>query len=174
MLACLSACKKDTEIITPFKVAAVMSKNGIGKSPEKQNGNLEDGKGEMTPVDQVIDQNGEKLLKEKFDPKKDVSTSESLLRLEDHKRQTEMLLQRFEKSHYFVRIAESGEPLWSKKSALNKPSESSDSDAQMSKTEDVSRLNAVIDKGNFDPTVSGGVARNTVKCCSLSNGDLVV
>ena len=151
-----------------------MSKNGIGKSPEKQNGNLEDGKGEMTPGDQDIDQNGEKLSQEKIDPKKDVSTSESLLRLEDHKRQTEMLLQRFEKSHYFVRIAELGEPLWSKKSDLNKSSESSDMDAQKSKSEDLSRLNAVIDKGNFDPAVSGGAARDTVKCCSLSNGDIVV
>ncbi|PON67495.1 heat-inducible transcription repressor [Parasponia andersonii] len=174
ILACLSACKKDTEIITPFKVAAVMCKNGIGKSPEKENGNLEDGKGGTTLASQDIDQNGEKLSKEKIDPKKDVSTSESLLRLEDHKRQTEMLLQRFEKSHYFVRIAESGEPLWSKKSAQNKSLESFEMDAQKSKSEDLSCLNAVIDKGNFDPTVSGGAARNTVKCCSLSNGDIVV
>ncbi|XP_062111706.1 uncharacterized protein LOC133823122 isoform X2 [Humulus lupulus] len=175
ILACLSACKKDTEIITPFKVAAVMSKNGMGKSPEKQNGNMEDGKREKTPGGQGVDDyNGGKLSKEKQDSKKDVCTSESLLRLEDHKRRTEMLLQRFEKSHYFVRIAESGEPLWSKKSALNKSSESSETDSQKLKNEDVSHLTAVIDKGNFNPTASGGVARNTVKCCSLSNGDIVV
>ena len=43
ILASLSAYKQDTEIITPFKVAAVMSKNGIGQSPKKQNGDLEDG-----------------------------------------------------------------------------------------------------------------------------------
>ncbi|XP_060963224.1 uncharacterized protein LOC115703035 [Cannabis sativa] len=175
ILACLSACKKDTEIITPFKVAAVMSKNGMGKSPEKQNGNLEDEKNENLPGSQDVGpQNGENLSKEKQDSKKDVSTSESLLRLEDHKRRTELLLQRFEKSHYFVRIAESGEPLWSKKSALDKSSESSETDSQRLNNEDVSRLSAVIDKGNFNPTASGGVARNTVKCCSLSNGDLVV
>ncbi|KAL5553950.1 hypothetical protein UlMin_041351 [Ulmus minor] len=175
ILACLSACKQDTEIITPFKIAAVMSKNGMGKSPNKQNGDAENGKGEMSPSGQDIDQKGEKLSKEKSDPKKDVSTGESLLRMEDHKRQTEILLQRFEKSHYFVRIAESDEPLWAKKNTPNKSSEVSQMESGTQKTaKDVSRSNAIIDKGNFDPTVSGGAARNTVKCCSLSNGDLVV
>nr|TKS04137.1 hypothetical protein D5086_0000146920 [Populus alba] len=43
ILASLSAYKQDTEIITPFKVAAVMPKNGVGQSPKKQNGDLEDG-----------------------------------------------------------------------------------------------------------------------------------
>lgn len=183
ILACLAACKQDAEIITPFKVAALMSKNGIGKSPQKQNGNAEDGKGEMSPGSQDIDQNVENLLKEEIDQKKNVSTGESLLRMEDHRRQTEMLLERFEKSHYFVRIAESAEPLWSKKSALNQSSESSESsevgqhsiaNGTQKTAKDVSHLNAVIDKGIFDPTISGGAARNTVKCCSLLNGDIVV
>ncbi|KAA8529468.1 hypothetical protein F0562_033733 [Nyssa sinensis] len=31
-----------------------------------------------------------------------------------------------------------------------------------------------IDRGHFDASVSGGLARNAVKCCSLSNGDIVV
>lgn len=185
ILACLSACKQDAEIITPFKLAAAMSKNGFKQSPTKQNGNVEDGndklsrKGEIGPDSHGTDQNGETLSKEKADPQKDVSASESLLRMEDHKRQTEILLQRFERSHFFVRIAESSEPLWSKKGSSKKSSESSEMDGQES-TENgnqktaLSRLNAIVDKGNFDPNVSGGVARNNVKCCSLSNGDIVV
>lgn len=179
ILACLSACKQDTEIITPFKVAAVMSKNGIGHhSPQKQNGTIEDESdslskiGEMSPGSQSIDQNGENLSNE--NQQKDVSAGESLLRMEDHKRQTELLLQSFEKSHFFVRIAESDEPLWSKKSASKKSSEASIENGNQKTAKDMSHLNATIDKGNFDPNVSGGAARNTVKCCSLSSGDIVV
>ncbi|XP_048318479.2 uncharacterized protein LOC107428854 [Ziziphus jujuba] len=185
ILACLAACKQDTEIITPFKVAAVMSKNGIGKSPDKRNGNVEDDsnphsrKEEMSPGGQSVHQNGENLSEE--NQHKNVPTGESLLRMEDHKRQTEILLDRFERSHFFVRIAESGEPLWSKKNTKKKSTEPSVMDGQKSienetlKTaKDTSHINAVIDKGNFDPNLSGGAARNTVKCCSLSSGDIVV
>ncbi|XP_040372057.1 uncharacterized protein LOC112181461 isoform X1 [Rosa chinensis] len=185
ILALLSACKQDTEIITPFKLAAAMNKNGLKQSPTKQNGNVEDEndtlsrKGESSPDSQGTDQNGETLSKEKADPQKDVSASESLLRMEDHKRQTEILLQRFERSHFFVRIAESGESLWSKKGSYKKSSESSEMDGPEdtlngTQKSALSQLNAIVDKGNFDPNVSGGVARNNVKCCSLSNGDIVV
>jgi hypothetical protein len=185
-LACLSAYKQDTEIITPFKVAAVMSKNGIGQSPKKQNGNIEDGTNSVagecqSPDGQDIDKNGEKLSEEKIDPVKDVSASESLLRMEDHRRQTETLLQRFENSHFFVRIADSGDSLWSKKSSHKKSSESlemNDQDSTANGTQktaqSIPHFNAVIDRGNFDANVSGGVARNCIKCCSLSNGDIVV
>ncbi|XP_031284246.1 uncharacterized protein LOC116142970 [Pistacia vera] len=186
VLACLSACKQDTEIITPFKVAAVMSRSR-GQSPEKKNGNYEDkmtsvaGDREVSPDRQVTDQNGENSAEEKMDLKKDISASESLLRMEDHKRQTETLLQKFKDSHFFVRIAESGESLWSKKSYPEISSEFPETDGQKSgasgtkkATRNISRVSAVIDRGNFDANVSGGVARNSVKCCSLSNGDLVV
>ncbi|KAA8529469.1 hypothetical protein F0562_033732 [Nyssa sinensis] len=132
ILACLSACKQDTEIITPFKVAAVMSKNGIGQSTKKQNGNIGDetnrgsGRVEVNPDAQEMDQNSEDLLKEKINLQKDISASESLLRMEDHRKQTETLLQRFRNSHFFVRIAESDEPLWSKRSAHEASLESSE------------------------------------------------
>lgn len=35
-------------------------------------------------------------------------------------------------------------------------------------------LNAAVDSGGFDARASGGMARNAVECCSLSNGDIVV
>lgn len=166
ILACLSACTEETEVITPFKVAAVMSKNGFGRTPEKENRQMEDEHIDSTP--------------EKTVPEKDVTNGELLFRMEDQKRKTEVLLHRFEKSHYFVRIAESGDPLWSKKGDLN-PSTDSEGEGEKSVADeakktakDASQLNAVIDKGSFDPALTGGAARNTVKCCSLSNGDLVV
>ncbi|XP_022733470.1 uncharacterized protein LOC111287295 [Durio zibethinus] len=187
ILACLSACNQETEIITPFKVAAVMSKNGMRKGTVKQNGNMEGetnsvpGGGEVNPNGAVMDQNGENLEKEKIDPAKDVSASESFLRMEDHRRQTEALLKRFKNSHFFVRIAESGEPLWVKKGASMTVPELPEMDSQQcvaNKTKNtaknISSLNVVIDRGNFDANVSGGLARDTVKCCSLSNGDIVV
>lgn len=183
ILACLSAYKQDTEIITPFKVAAVMSKNGIGQSPEKQNGNLKDGGssvsalGEVSSDSQVIGLNGNGASKQKTDPQGDISASKSFLRMEDYKRQTEMLLQRFKNSHFFVRIAESGEPLWSRKSALDQEYSEMDSQNKPQRTKKTAdntfHLSALIDRGNFDANVSGGAARNGVSCCSLSNGDIV-
>ncbi|CBI29239.3 unnamed protein product, partial [Vitis vinifera] len=176
ILACLSSSKQETEIITPFKVAAMMSKNGIGQSTKNHSGEIGDasnsilGKLEVNPVGEATYRNGENLLKEKLDSQKDISASESLLRMEDHKRQTEILLQKFKSSHFFVRIAESGEPLWSKKVAAPK--------STVTKTRKTAKgmtpLSAVIDRGNFNASVSGGVARNIVDCCSLSNGDVVV
>ncbi|KHG17997.1 Membrane protein [Gossypium arboreum] len=187
VLACLSACNQETEIITPFKVAAVMCKSGKRRGAQKQNGNME---GETNSVPEggdaslngaVMDQNGENLEKDKIDPAKDVSASESFLRMEDHRRQTETLLKRFKNSHFFVRIAESDEPLWSKKGASEKAPESSEMDTRQSianetknAAKNISRQNAVIDRGNFDANVSGGVARDSIKCCSLSSGDIVV
>ncbi|XP_044494589.1 uncharacterized protein LOC123217566 isoform X3 [Mangifera indica] len=144
VLACLLACKQDTEIITPFKVAAVMSR-GRGQSPEKKKGNNENIMNsvavdrEASPDRQVTNRNDENSAEKKMDLQKDILASASLLRMEDHKRQTETLLQKFKDSHFFVRIAESG-----------------------------------IDRQNFDANACGGVARNLVKCCSLSNGDIVV
>ncbi|KAF9673508.1 hypothetical protein SADUNF_Sadunf10G0031500 [Salix dunnii] len=184
IMACLSAYKQDTEIITPFKVAAVMSKNGIGQSPEKQNGNLKGGggsisaQGEVSSDSQAIGLGGNGASKQKTDPQKDISDSKSLLRMEDYKRQTEMLLQRFKNSHFFVRIAESGEPLWSRKSALDQEHSEMDSQSKPQRTkktaDNMFHLSALIDRGKFDANVSGGAARNGVSCCSLSNGDIVV
>ncbi|MBA0751650.1 hypothetical protein Gogos_000561, partial [Gossypium gossypioides] len=164
-----------------------MCKSGKRRGAQKQNGNME---GETNSVPEggdaslngaVMDQNGENLEKDKIDPAKDVSASESFLRMEDHRRQTETLLKRFKNSHFFVRIAESGEPLWSKKGASEKASELSEMDSRQSianetnnAAKNISRQNAVIDRGNFDANVSGGVARDSIKCCSLSSGDIVV
>ncbi|CAI0627709.1 unnamed protein product [Linum tenue] len=180
ILACLSASDQDTETITPFKVAAVMCKNGIGQSPERQNGNMNDrshAEGETSAGEQVTkSEEGDDSSVQKSDPKVDVSASESILRMEDHKRQTETLLQRFKNSHFFVRIAESDEPLWSKKAGQNR--DLADIDGQSSIGSGTGKakthLNALIDKGNFDANVAGGAARNSVNCWSLSNGDIVV
>lgn len=100
-----------------------MSKNGIGQNPDNQNGNVKEGTilvsrdGEVSTDGQAIDQNGNEPSEKEIDPQTDISASESILRMEDHIEQTEALLQRFRNSHFFVRIAESGELLWSKKGA---------------------------------------------------------
>ncbi|XP_077219423.1 heat-inducible transcription repressor [Tasmannia lanceolata] len=193
ILACLSASKQDTEIITPFRVAAMMSKNGINeqnpKQPQKimgiesdpitERGNLDSTHDD--PAGQNIKGNGETVsTTEKIDTKDDISVSESLLRMEGHKQRTEALLERFKNSHFFVRIAESDEPLWSKRNVAEPSSLISDMkrgkhDAGPRNTSRrVSQVNAVIDRGSFDAKASGGMARNTVRCCSLSNGDIVV
>lgn len=166
ILACLSACKQDTEIITPFKVAAVM----------KQNGNTGITSGSVSPGEAVDDGSVSENGNANISPQKEVSTGENLLRLEDYKRQTESLVQRFNSSHFFARIAESDEPLWSKRKAMEEVSDmigADDSDTVKTLKKKLS-LSASTDKGNFDARTSGGVARNAVKCCALSNGDIVV
>lgn len=176
ILACLSACKQDTEIITPFKVAALMNKSGIGQSNQKQNGNTGINSGSVSPDRAVDDSNVSENGNANIDPKKEVSSGENLLRLEDYKRQTESLVQRFNSSHFFARIAESDEPLWSKRKATEEVSDMITADG--SETEKTLKnklsLSASTDKGNFNARTSGGVARNAVKCCALPNGDIVV
>ncbi|KAM3356560.1 hypothetical protein P3S68_023274 [Capsicum galapagoense] len=89
------------EIITPFKVMAVVNKNGIGQSNQKKNGNSGTNSGFVSPEGAVDDSSLSENGNANIDPEKEVSTGENLLRLEDYKRQTEPLVQRFNSS-YFV------------------------------------------------------------------------
>ncbi|KAJ4968697.1 hypothetical protein NE237_015398 [Protea cynaroides] len=184
ILVCLSTAKQDTEHITPFRIAAAMSKNGIPHAKQRESTGTESdsviGKEEEVSPTRDVEQNADTLLTTlKIDPEGDISASESLLRMEDHKRHTETLLGKFKDSHFFVRITETDEPLWSKRS----DPESSETaggkltanGAGVKKTlKKDTHVNAVIDRGNFDAFASGGLARDTVRCCSLSNGDIVV
>ncbi|KAL2545091.1 hypothetical protein Fot_14324 [Forsythia ovata] len=84
-----------------------MNRTGVGQNTKKQNGQPEN---ETNPVSQIVDmgtdehdnQNGENMIKGKIDSKKDVSTGESILIMEDHKRHTESLLQRLKNSHFLL------------------------------------------------------------------------
>lgn len=154
-----------------------MSRTGQRKVSDKQNGDMSDGAGtlsgdgEMSPDGQFATQNGDSPGKESLNSQKDVSDGESILRMEDHKRLTEDLLSRFQKSHFFVRIAESGEPLWSKKSSMVADTKL---DEQRKSRKRRPCVSAFVDRGDFDPNVAGGVARSKAKCCALPNGDIVV
>ncbi|WOH12652.1 hypothetical protein DCAR_0832159 [Daucus carota subsp. sativus] len=181
VLACLSPYKHDTETITPFKVAAMMNKNGIGRIPKIENGKIADepenvsSRVEVTSDGHDNDQNGVG----QFDFKKDASHGESLLRMENQKRQTETLLQSFRNSHFFVRIADSHKSLWSRRRESGASAESSSATesfdgADIRKTEKKTSLSASVDRGGFDASSSGGMARNSIECCALSNGDIVV
>lgn len=173
IVACLSASQQDTEIITPFKVAAVMNKNGITQVVKDQTINVveQEPNRQARPVEYNVDADVKRVNKHHVD----VSASESYLRMEDHRRQTQTLLQRFKESHFFVRIAESGDSLWSDKSTEGAPEMVDETNSmENSKTAGSTNLSAVIDSGSFDARASGGVARNSVKCCSLANGDIVV
>ncbi|KAK9088382.1 hypothetical protein Scep_027464 [Stephania cephalantha] len=191
LLACLSSSKQDNQIITPFKVAAVMSKNGILGQNTKQNNETKDiecnsfqQEGEENGYHQDaadntnIEEKAETTLTEKKIDGQVVSDGESLLRMEGHRKQTESQLARFKNSHFFVRITESEEPLWSKKSSSESSSGTADHVGDRTRVKNSSsndgNVNSYIDRGSFDATISGGVARNAVKCCSLPNGDIVV
>ncbi|XP_072988612.1 uncharacterized protein [Typha latifolia] len=184
IVVCLSASKKDMEIITPFRVAAVMSKNGTssqnGKNqlenlPSKSDSISEQGDVNGTyreSAEQSTESNGQ------MDPRQDISATESLLRMEDHKQQTEDILERFRNSNFFVRIAQSDEPLWSKRNPVESSSVAfgmaGGNDGGCEKALSNNTYNAVVDKGSFDGNTSGGVARDSLRCYSLCNGDIVV
>jgi hypothetical protein len=184
ILACLSASKQDTQFISPFRIAAVMSKNG--NSPQhpikKSSTAIDNGDANGTAGENSshgVDDNMESVeLSDNVSPSaQDISETESLLRMEDHKQQIENMLQRFNRSNFFVRIAESDEPLWSKKRVVTTKTtdEQPYPDSQGNNT--LSRSNAyntISDKGFFDGSTSGGVARDTARCYALQNGDIVV
>lgn len=183
ILACLRSYKQHTEIITPFKVAALINKSGI-QSPLKLTRKV----GEETHTalhgmdsndGQQHNEDGEK----KIHSEEEVQTGETLLRMEERRKQTGQLLQKFKNSHFLARISESNEPLWSKRKEKEvNPNLSETFEKKMrpnsSKTEESQRkknpISAVIDRGEFDVRISGGVTRGEVQCCSLSNGDIVV
>lgn len=174
IIACLSASGQEIEILTPFKLAAMMNKNGVGQNPKGQNGHIIDH--ESSTEAQQLESHVQVDGKSETRHQPDLSASESFIRMEDHKRQTQTLLHRFKNSHFFVRIAESGEPLWSKRGAkeVSEAVEDSCSVKDERTAESGTSINAVVDGGRFDARVSGGLARNSVKCSSLANGDIVV
>jgi hypothetical protein len=178
ILACLSASKQDVHVISPFKVAALMSKNGnslqhtSNKSGPASANDHDNGTGGENGCQDV------ELNSDVSSPSKpDILGTQTLLQMEDHKKQIELNLQRFRESNFFVRIAESDEPLWSKKRVpTSKTADGqnySDSQEHIKASRNTA-YNTVSDKGIFDGSTSGGVARDTVKCYPLQNGDIVV
>jgi len=184
ILACLSAAKQDTQFISPFRIAAVMSKHGNSrlhpatKIPVSDNGDANGTTEENSSPHSVKDNMESVELRDNVSPsKQDILETESLLRMEDHKQQVENMLQKFKRSNFFVRIAESEEPLWSKKrvAAAKTADELLYSDNLGNNTASRSNAcNTISDRGFFDGSTSGGVARDTARCYALQNGDIVV
>ncbi|PKA52281.1 hypothetical protein AXF42_Ash010177 [Apostasia shenzhenica] len=177
ILVCLSAAKQEEEILTPFEVAAIMSRSESSiQNGTHQNYVL----GTQDEEDDGL--NGQVFLTgEKIDPEQHLTATKSLLQKEGHKQQIKTLLERFMLSNFFARIAESDEPLWSKRFLVEPSSINSDivegkfhSNDETLRKECSSFFSAFIDQGSFVSSASGGVARDTAKCYSLSNGDIVV
>ncbi|WJX57080.1 hypothetical protein P8452_42675 [Trifolium repens] len=171
ILACLSACKQDSQITTPFEVATTTSKNSKGQSSKKESGSIEN-------INNLVSVEGE-LSTSDEEKSRDIFDGDSLVDMEVHKRQTGLLLQKFENSHFFVRISESNEPLWSKRSSVDNNSYYSEANGQKApkiKTKEIAfpSTGVIVDKGNFDASTCGGMARNSAKCFALANGDIVV
>ncbi|XP_076922473.1 uncharacterized protein LOC143584271 [Bidens hawaiensis] len=82
-------------------------------------------------------------------------------------RQAKEELKRFKSSHFFTRIAESDEALWSRR----KTNETNEGKfIQVESCNDY----AEVERGSHDASTSGGIAKNDVKCSQLANGDIVV
>uniref|UniRef100_A0A0D3FDY2 Uncharacterized protein n=1 Tax=Oryza barthii TaxID=65489 RepID=A0A0D3FDY2_9ORYZ len=136
ILACMSASKQETQVISPFRIAAVMSKNGnsLQYSTNKSSHATENGDSNVKNGE-----NGSQVVEDD--------------------------------------MQKSDEPLWSnKKLAVSKvPEEQSYSDNQENnKGSRSNAYNTISDKGVFDGSTSGGIARGTARCYALQNGDIVV
>ncbi|CAH9129060.1 unnamed protein product [Cuscuta epithymum] len=184
VLACLSAYKKDTEIITPFKVAELMNKKGLGENNHKEGGSDVTDTHDVSDRAEIndcedINKTNKIKMQGNVESEKEVSAGASLLRMEDYKRQTESLLRRFKNSHFFVRIAGSEESLWTKRKLMEDSSGFDEMfmgiglDARHTTKKKPPSM-AAIDRGNFDSITSGGVGRNAAKCCALPNGNIGV
>ncbi|XP_057810883.1 uncharacterized protein LOC131025233 [Salvia miltiorrhiza] len=180
LLICLSENKHNSGIITP-------SENVVGQRSHRENEEVVGGTNSFSHAkyantDEQKDKNGE-ARGNSTHSQKDASTGESIPGNDDQRRHTDQLLQRFEDSHFFARIAESNEPLWSERSAQEacfklmetckeKLTGDSSETAQILKNKNPTSV--VIDRGELHSPTSGGVARGAAKCFSLSNGDIVV
>ncbi|KAK9050981.1 hypothetical protein SSX86_027606 [Deinandra increscens subsp. villosa] len=90
----------------------------------------------------------------------------STCKQEEYRGQTEELLNIFKNSHFFTRIAESNEALWSRRKTH---------ETNGGKFIPIESCNDVVavDRGTLDASTSGGIAKNDVKCSQLANGDIV-
>jgi hypothetical protein len=86
-------------------------------------------------------------------------SSPTISQSDNQKKQADCILEIFRNSSFFARIAQSDDPLWSRKKR-----------AILSEN----LCNVVSDKGFFDSTTAGGVARDAAKCFLLCNEDIVV
>ncbi|KAG0480175.1 hypothetical protein HPP92_011033 [Vanilla planifolia] len=192
ILVCLRAARHEEEIITPFKIAASISKNvGNAENAKHQNEASES----STSISSQVEANGRSKectsfredssqtlsIAKPIETENDITVTKSLLQKEGHKQQIETLLEKFRHSNFFVRVAESDEPLWSKRNVVDLSSTNLEASGRrnhsndgLPKKESSKFLSAVIDQGTFDCSASGGAARDAVKCHSLPSGDILV
>ncbi|XP_078435228.1 heat-inducible transcription repressor [Wolffia australiana] len=80
-----------------------------------------------------------------------------------------MTLEKFKKSHYLVRIAESNESLKTKGRTSEMTVKESKKTARKP-----SSFSASVERGHIGGTVSSGTVGNSVTCCSLQSGDIAI
>lgn len=178
LLICLSPNKRSSDTFRP-------SENVVGQRSLRENEKFVGGTNSVSysqyaSTDKQKDKNGED--KENLHSQKNASTGESIPENDDQRKHTDQLLQRFKDSHFFARIAESNEPLWSERSAQEACFKLMETckEKLIGDSSDTSQSNknpttsVVIDRGELHSPTSGGVARGAAKCCSLPNGEIVV
>ncbi|XP_042432201.1 uncharacterized protein LOC122018835 isoform X1 [Zingiber officinale] len=185
ILVCLSASNstEESKITTPPTVVAPLLSNAKS-NPNKSHPieNVNEGANSITgeALCQLVESDRQTNSDASIlSPEIDISLTEFPVRFGCHTHQTERLLESFRNSNFFVRITEADEELWSKKNAPSQRKPEvvvgrSQSDGQSKKIPKKNAIAEVVDMGGFDGNTSGGVARDTVRCCSLSNGDVAV
>lgn len=98
----------------------------------------------------------------------------SACKQEEYRRQTEELLKRFKNSHFFARISEADEALWSRRKSQEAFQGSKAAIGGKFIPIESCKDDVSVDRGSLEASTSGGVAKNDVKCSLLANGDIVV
>eukprot|EP00249_Psilotum_nudum_P022557 c28563_g1_i1 orf=218-2743(+) len=178
-----------SQVTTPFNAAALMSGTGVMHlRGVKKESEASDAIGDLANNIDLPDKSVPERLEGAIEGDAGQSLgldkieicSESLLTTENHKKRSASVLESFQNSHFFTRIAGADEPLWKKRTSVQYSEEFNDGKTSVTHEEykrPVQFTGAspiLIENGLFDPKTAGGVARNVVAFHSFENGDIAV
>ncbi|KAH7277011.1 hypothetical protein KP509_39G030300 [Ceratopteris richardii] len=157
------------EIITPFRVAAMLEKinvNGKGNSKISSLSTSQDA------MDTKLDEEKQHSTDKVDFPQNSLTAGRKVFTVEENKDRKAALLHAFQNSHFFAKISETDEQIL-KAEEIDDAALSTSSSEHKKSFESVEPVPVVMEGGDFDSRYAGGVARSAT-CYSLENGDIAV
>ncbi|MCO5613054.1 hypothetical protein L7F22_067328 [Adiantum nelumboides] len=167
------------QIITPFRVAAMLEKVNLKEKGSTRKGGLFVA-GDSSKTS--LEEDKQQLVAEKVELsslKNGSSNAEKVLMIEEHKKRSAALVHLFQNSHFFTRIVGAEEQVSQEEKFFGQSAEELDdgtfstSSEHKKLTKSVEPVPVAIEGPDFNPRYAGGVARNA-RCYSFDNGDIAV
>ncbi|KAI5064868.1 hypothetical protein GOP47_0019563 [Adiantum capillus-veneris] len=168
------------QIISPFRVAAMLEKVNLKEKESTEKGSLSVS-GDSSEAS--LDEDKEQLAAGKValsSLKDRSSAAEKVLMIEEHKNRSAALLHMFQNCHFFTRLVGAEEQVSKGEKFFGQSAEELDdgtvstSSSEHKKLAEVAEpVPIVLEGADFDPRYAGGVARNA-RCYSFDNGDIAV